>query len=124
MREVSLMKDVNENGCWGFPKVKYCTQDKNNYYIVMDYLGKSFKELREWIQNRKFSLKTVTMLGIQMISRLKDIHRYGYVHRDLKPGNTLIGRSSSTGHVVYLIDFGLAKKENVVKNRPQTKPGE
>ena len=52
-----------------------------------------------------------------MVARLRDIHRFGYVHRDLKPGNTLIGRSSSTGHVVYLIDFGLAKKENVVKNR-------
>ena len=52
-----------------------------------------------------------------MISRLRDIHRFGYVHRDLKPGNTIIGRSSSTGHIVYLIDFGLAKKESEVKIR-------
>lgn len=36
----------------------------------------------------------------------------GYIHRDLKPANVVIGNDSTEAHFVYLIDFGLAKKEN------------
>ena len=36
----------------------------------------------------------------------------GYIHRDLKPANVVIGSDVSEEHFVYLIDFGLAKKES------------
>lgn len=36
----------------------------------------------------------------------------GYIHRDLKPANVVIGNDSTEAHFIYLIDFGLAKKEN------------
>lgn len=35
------------------------------------------------------SLKTVLMLGVQMLRRLADLHLAGYLHRDIKPGPRL-----------------------------------
>jgi len=36
----------------------------------------------------------------------------GYIHRDLKPANVVIGEDVNEEHFIYLIDFGLAKKES------------
>jgi|LauGreDrversion4_2_1035121.scaffolds.fasta_scaffold182079_3 tau tubulin kinase len=46
-----------------------------------------------------------------MLKRLEQIHEYNYVHRDVKPGNTMIDRSANGDlNYLYLIDFSLAKK--------------
>ena len=44
-----------------------------------------------------------------MISRLEFMHSRSYIHRDVKPDNFLIG-AGSRKNIVYVIDFGLAKK--------------
>jgi len=49
------------------------------------------------------------MLADQMLERLELLHEKGVVHRDIKPGNFVLGRGS-TSSCVYLIDFGLAHK--------------
>ena len=46
------------------------------------------------------------------MNRLQSLHSQGYIHRDLKPANVVIGNDNSEAHFIYLIDFGLAKKEN------------
>ena len=46
------------------------------------------------------------------MNRLNSIHSQGYIHRDLKPANVVIGNETNEAHFIYLIDFGLAKKEN------------
>lgn len=46
------------------------------------------------------------------MNRLNSIHSQGYIHRDLKPANVVIGNDSNEAHFIYLIDFGLAKKES------------
>lgn len=37
------------------------------------------------------------------------MHKLGYLHRDVKPANIMIGNGKSS-NIVYLIDFGLSKK--------------
>lgn len=37
------------------------------------------------------------------------MHKLGYLHRDVKPANIMIG-SGKNANIVYLIDFGLSKK--------------
>jgi serine/threonine protein kinase len=81
----------------------------NNKYniLVMQLLGKSLEELL--MERKNFSLKTVCMLGYQMINTLEFIHERHILHRDVKPDNFVMGLNELSENV-YLIDFGLAKK--------------
>ncbi len=76
--------------------------------MVMDLLGPSLEDLLSYC-GRKFSLKTVAMIGDQMISRVEYCHTHHFLHRDMKPDNFLSGAGKKAS-MVYLIDFGLAKR--------------
>ena len=56
----------------------------------------------------EFPIKDVCMVALQGLDRLKYIHSKNIIHRDIKPQNFLIGRKDK--EIIYLIDFGLAKK--------------
>lgn len=74
----------------------------------MELLYKSLEDLFQDCGG-KFSLKTVCMLADQMLERIEYIHNKHIIHRDIKPDNFVMGLGDNA-HLVYLIDFGLAKK--------------
>ncbi|EOA19727.1 hypothetical protein CARUB_v10003777mg, partial [Capsella rubella] len=92
----------------GIANMKWYGVEGDYNVLVMDLLGGSLEDLFSYCK-RKFSLKTVLMLADQMIHRLEFIHSKSFIHRDLKPGNFLIGLGMLATQV-YIIDFGLAKK--------------
>lgn len=96
------------HGGVGIPSVRWFGREGDWNVLVMDLLGPSLEDLFNHC-NRKFSLKTVLMLADQLIARLEYIHSKNYLHRDIKPDNFLIGLAKKA-NVVYVIDFGLAKK--------------
>ena len=92
---------------FGIPKfISYGINSKYNI-LVLELLGESIKHIFEK-SNQKFNIKDVCMIGIQIIERLEYIHSKNVVHRDIKPGNFLIGKNNPS--LIYLIDFGFAKK--------------
>ncbi|KAM7296767.1 casein kinase I [Ixodes scapularis] len=92
----------------GIPLIKWCGSEGDYNVMVMELLGPSLEDLFNFC-NRKFSLKTVLLLADQLVSRVEYIHSKNFIHRDIKPDNFLMGLGKK-GNLVYIIDFGLAKK--------------
>ncbi|KAM1478950.1 hypothetical protein ACFX2I_026314 [Malus domestica] len=92
----------------GIPNIKWSGINGEDNVLVLDLLGPSLEDLFVYC-GRKFSLKTVLMLADQMITRIEFVHSKGFLHRDIKPDNFLMGLGRKANQV-YIIDFGLAKR--------------
>ena len=92
----------------GIPKIICYGNNQTHNILIQELLGKSLEELFN-INGRKFSLKTVCSIGIEMIKRIKFVHSKFHLHRDIKPDNFMTGRNKDDNKI-YIIDFGLAKK--------------
>ena len=75
--------------------------------LVMQLLDKSLEDL--FNKYNKFSIKTVAMLGYQMVNIMEYIHDRHIIHRDIKPDNFVMGANEYNARL-YILDFGLAKK--------------
>ena len=84
--------------------------------LVMQLMGKSLEEIFNKLQ--KFSVKTTSLLGYQMVSILQYIHDRHIIHRDIKPDNFVMGLGKYNADL-YILDFGLAKKYRSSKTLEQ-----
>jgi serine/threonine protein kinase len=74
----------------GIPDLKWSGTEGDYNVMIMEMLGASLEDLFG-VCNRSFKLKTVLMLADQMIDRVEYLHSRGYLHRDIKPDNFLMG---------------------------------
>ncbi|TPX35692.1 hypothetical protein SmJEL517_g02010 [Synchytrium microbalum] len=101
--ELTTMKLLNyhKNGRGRTPQLIHaCRKDR---VLVMEYLSESLGKKFETLAF-KFSLKTILMLGLNIINLTKDFHeRTGLVHVDIKPSNFM-----TRDRELFMIDFGYA----------------
>lgn len=98
----------------GVPKIAWIGEYKKYKLMVMELLGPSLDKYFIYCQ-RLFSPVTTAMIGIEMVKRIQYIHSRGFLHRDIKPNNFMLGKFSKTleyvnDKTVYVIDFGLSKE--------------
>ena len=78
-------------------------EDKENFYIVMEYCQKG--ELFDYIvANKRLSEDEASIFFYQLINGVNYIHSKEIAHRDLKPENLLL----TNDKILKIIDFGLS----------------
>ena len=92
----------------GIPALYWYGVEGTHNILVMELLGQSLEDMLQ-SNKGKLHLKTVLLIADQMISRIEYIHSKNFLHRDIKPDNFLMGLGVKAG-IVYVIDYGLAKK--------------
>ena len=105
----------------GFPMLFYSSMIGGKYVMVESLLGPSLDKLFNYC-GKSFPMKTVCLIGIDIVKRLRSMHKNGLLHRDLKPNNFTWGNYSKNYYTmnhcttpdydtkeIYLIDFGLSE---------------
>lgn len=101
-RDVLTDAAASDENQW-IVKLFYTFQDLDNLYFVMEYLpGGDLLSLL--IQLEIFSEEMACFYAAEMILGIEELHKLGYIHRDIKPDNFLI---DARGHL-KLADCGLA----------------
>uniref|UniRef100_A0A8R1DM98 Protein kinase domain-containing protein n=2 Tax=Caenorhabditis japonica TaxID=281687 RepID=A0A8R1DM98_CAEJA len=95
-------------------------KDKEQYFfLVMELVGKSLADLKSDMEQKCFSFQTGMGAGLQCLEAVEDLHKAGFIHRDLKPQNYACGLEDKK-HMVYILDFGIARKFTNAKNELKT----
>lgn len=105
-KEIEILKN-GRTSC-EFPEFLTSGETDTFQYYVMELLGPSLSQLCSILPTKSLSRYTLLHVGIYMIRCIQTLHRMGYIHRDIKPGNFLIRPIRK--HPICIIDFGLARK--------------
>ena len=82
-------------------------------YLVMEYLdGCTLGEILE--EEKSLPLSWTLNIIDEVCSAVHEAHQQGIIHRDLKPDNIWLEPNQRGGHTVKVLDFGIAKLEEVV----------
>ena len=109
--EYKIYRLLNKRGFksgHGIPYIHNLIQTPKYNMMVMELLGSSLENI--FIKcDRIFTLETVLLIAINIITLLEKLHNAGFIHRDIKPANFLIGYGKNCDKL-YLTDFGLSKQ--------------
>ena len=86
----------------GFPKIIWHGKDYllNNYtFLITNQLGPSIYELF-LLCKKKFSLKTVLMIGILSVDILEYLHSQNFIHKNINPYNFFIGINEKSKNII------------------------
>ncbi|HEY7417831.1 MAG TPA: protein kinase [Ktedonobacteraceae bacterium] len=103
-REVELLASLHHPG---LPTIFEEFEEKQNHYLVMDFIEGETLEAYVARRGGKLPLSEVLEIALQLCDILEYLHTQQppVIFRDLKPANVM---RTAQGHL-YLIDFGIAR---------------
>lgn len=113
LEEAKILK--NFQNLEGIATVLDFFEENSTAYIVMECI--EGPTLEEYIQtNGTMSYKETIQLITPVIHALIQLHKKGFIHRDISPDNLILGLDNR----LHLIDFGAAKEKNSGSQNQQT----
>ncbi|CAK84231.1 unnamed protein product (macronuclear) [Paramecium tetraurelia] len=91
-------------------------EDLNHFYFVMEYC-RGGELLQQIIKHGAQTERMTQIIMRQLFSAVGYLHERGIIHRDLKPENLMLANADGDFDI-RIIDFGLSKREQVIK-KPQ-----
>lgn len=111
-------KDKRNLSHLGIPKLvangSHIKDDGQVYrFLVMERFGTDLQRILDNSEGNRFTMKTGCSVTIQVLDSLQYIHSQGYVHKDIKGSNLLVGLGLDGQHLVHLVDYGLCSKYKI-----------
>jgi len=105
LREMSVISQLKHPHI-----VEWLEQGTTNgqFWFAMEYVRGTNLEALAHAEPGRYPIHQACRMACQVLKGLGQAHGLGFVHRDVKPENVLIGRTAE-GLVAKLSDFGLAK---------------
>ncbi|HZJ07492.1 MAG TPA: serine/threonine-protein kinase [Nocardioidaceae bacterium] len=100
MREARTAAALNHKNAVSIYDV---VEHENAPWLVMEYVPS--QTLAEVMEDGQLSAPRVAWIGAQVAAALASAHALGIIHRDVKPGNILIGEDD----LAKISDFGIAR---------------
>lgn len=82
-------------------------------FLVMERFGSDLQRILDNSAGGRFTDKTVCEVALQVVDALQYMHEQGYVHKDVKASNLLVGLGMEGQHKVHLVDFGLCSRYTI-----------
>lgn len=93
--------------CPYFPRFKAFGRNSQYSWLAMELLGPSLSTVVKRLPNFHLSISSGLRVANNVILGLEEMHKKGFIHRDVKPSNILLRRSRE--YPVAVIDFGLSR---------------
>ncbi|CAJ0606933.1 unnamed protein product [Cylicocyclus nassatus] len=117
--EIAILRAMTEDGDKPhIPVVFHAAKHKKYCYMVMTLLGENLKSLKINCARELMTPQTWSRIGVQCLYSVKLVHDYGYIHRDIKPNNFVMGHKDDLdrARLVHILDFGLSRSYAALKN--------
>lgn len=102
LREAELVRKLDHPNI--VKGIRYGVSEGYHYFIMEYVKGKSVKEMLN--KGKVFSEEEALKITIPVVEALQYASKAGIIHRDIKPGNIVLGEEGS----VKITDLGLAKE--------------
>lgn len=99
-----MIKGPGVPAVYDYGKIEY--KGSQSLCLAMELMGLSLEKIYCKL-NRKFSLKTIFLIGKACLSKIEILHHKHHIHRDIKPDNFVVNLDMKN---IFLIDYGLAKE--------------
>ena len=92
------------------PRMLEYGECETSRFLVLELLWKNLDDLHYMCRDH-FSLKTVLMIIDQTLAAMEILHSHGFIYRDVKPSNFMIG-CGTQATTIYMADYGLAIRDS------------